>query len=95
MAPPYWSATDSEIDGAVLLAVSAYPAYCAIPRRWRAEFLRQVASDLEYLEEDLLERLVEETALLRGRVRAERDRTCCQLRFFAGIVEQHLGGCAN
>jgi NADP-dependent aldehyde dehydrogenase len=89
LAPPYWSATDNEIDGAVLLAASAFPAYRAIPRRWRAEFLRQIATDLEYLREDLVERMVEETPLLRGRVRAERDRTSFQLRFFAGLVKEH------
>ncbi len=36
-----------------------------------ARGLPAAASDLEYLEEDLLERLAEETALLQGRVRAE------------------------
>jgi NADP-dependent aldehyde dehydrogenase len=88
LEPPYWSVTYSEIDQAVRLAASAFPAYRAIPRRSRAEFLRQIAGNLEHLGEPLVERVVEETGLLPGRVRAERDRTCFQLRFFAGIVEE-------
>ena len=88
MEPPYWSVTDGEVDQAVRLAASAFPAYRAIPRRRRAEFLRQIASNLEHFGERLVERVVEETALPPGRVRAERDRTCFQLRFFAGMVEE-------
>jgi NADP-dependent aldehyde dehydrogenase len=67
---------------------SAFFAYRAIPRQRHAEFLRQIANNLERCGEHLVERVVEETALLLGRVRAERDRTCFQLRFFAGIVEE-------
>lgn len=86
--PPYYSATIDEVDRAVGLATDAFATYRKLARRRRAEFLRRVASEIEALGDGLLERVMEESALLPGRVRVERDRTCNQLRFFAGIVEE-------
>jgi len=63
LEPPYWQVNDSEIDQAVCVAAQAFPAYRAIARQRRAEFLRQIASNLEQLGEQLVERAVEETAL--------------------------------
>lgn len=88
LEPEYYSAGVEEVDRAVRLAVSAFAPYRTLPRARRAEFLRRIASRVESLGEPLLERVVAESALLPGRVAYERDRTCSQLRFFAGIAEE-------
>ena len=88
LEPAYSSVSETDLEDAVRLAASAFPVYRGLARERRAEFLRQIASSLEGLGESLVERVVDESALLPGRVRAERDRTCSQLRFFAGIVEE-------
>ncbi|MBZ5580303.1 MAG: aldehyde dehydrogenase (NADP(+)) [Acidobacteriia bacterium] len=88
LEPPYYSCDADDVDRAVNLAVSAFGAYRALPRQRRAEFLRQIATRIEELGDPLLERAMEESALLPARVRGERDRTCLQLRFFAGMVEE-------
>ncbi len=88
LPPDYFSAGDAELDRAVELAASAFQSYRDLPRRQRAAFLRQIAANLEALGDAVITRVLEESALPEGRVRGERDRTCMQLRFFAGIVEE-------
>jgi len=86
--PPYYTAGDGDLDEAVALASAAFADYRALPGRRRAEFLREIAAQLEALGDPLIERAMLETALPEPRVRGERDRTANQLRFFAGIVEE-------
>lgn len=86
--PAYYSATDSELDHAIGLAGSAFSVYRDLPRQRRAAFLQQIAANLEALGDGLVTRVMQESALPEGRVRIERARTCMQLRFFAGIVEE-------
>ncbi len=88
LEPPYYSASEADLERAVGMASAAFPAYRALPRQSRAAFLRQIASNLESLGDQLVHRTMQESALPEGRVRGERDRTCFQLRFFAGIVDE-------
>ena len=88
LPPAYYSATSQELDRAMALASCAFPLYRSLPRQARTGFLRQIASNLEELGDQLVHRVMQESALPEGRVRGERDRTCFQLRFFAGIVEE-------
>jgi NADP-dependent aldehyde dehydrogenase len=88
LEPAYHSATDSELDHAVELGGSAFLIYRDLPRQRRAAFLRQIAANIEALGDGVVTRVMEESALPEARVRIERARTCTQLRFFAGIVEE-------
>ncbi|HEX5472118.1 MAG TPA: aldehyde dehydrogenase (NADP(+)), partial [Lacipirellulaceae bacterium] len=54
--------------------------------RWSADLLEAIASQIEALGDELLERGELETALPRPRLIGERARTCGQLRMFAKIV---------
>lgn len=88
LEPAYLTVSAADLDRAVTLSASAFGPYRALPRSRRAEFLRAIAAKVEALGDGLLERVMAESALLPARVRGERDRTCMQLRFFAGIVEE-------
>jgi NADP-dependent aldehyde dehydrogenase len=88
LEPPCHSAGDRDLDEAVALAAAAAAGYRTLPRSQRAEFLREIASQLESHGTALVERVMLETALPEARVRGELDRTANQLRFFAGIVEE-------
>lgn len=88
LEPAFRGATREDLDRAVGLALSSFPTYRAISRTRRAEFLRAIAERIEAIGDPLIERVMAETALPEGRVRGERGRTCSQLRFFAGIVEE-------
>lgn len=88
LQPPYYSADDRDLDEAVALASAAFAGFRALPRSRRAEFLREIAAQLEALGDALVERVMLESALPETRVRGERDRTANQLRFFAQIVEE-------
>ncbi|MGD0667217.1 MAG: aldehyde dehydrogenase (NADP(+)) [Bryobacteraceae bacterium] len=88
LEPAFHTAGAGDLDEAVGLAWAAFADYRALPRGRRAEFLREIAAQLEALGDALIERVMQETALAEARVRGERDRTASQLRFFAGIVEE-------
>jgi len=86
--PPYYSASNGDLQQAVSLATEAFPTYRALSRKNRAEFLRAIAANIEGLGDQLIKRDMQESALPEARARNERDRTCFQLRFFAAIVEE-------
>ncbi|MHB0777688.1 aldehyde dehydrogenase family protein, partial [Halomonas sp. WWR20] len=52
----------------------------------RAMFLETVASEIEAIGDELIQRAVAETGLPQGRIEGERGRTCGQLRLFANVV---------
>jgi len=88
LEPLYHAATAEDLDRAVRLAADAFPVYRASSRHAKAAFLREIASQIEGLGDQLIERVMAESALPEARVRIERGRTCLQLRFFAGIAEE-------
>jgi len=88
LAPEYFSATDAEIGRAADLASEAFRVYGRLPGKARGAFLRAIADQIEKLGETLLERATQETALPAARIQSERTRTCNQLRFLAGVVEE-------
>jgi alpha-ketoglutaric semialdehyde dehydrogenase len=88
MEPAFHGAAMEDLEAAAQLAADAFPEYRALPRGKRAAFLRQIATNLEALGDPLIHRVMAESALPEPRVRGELGRTCGQLRFFAGIVEE-------
>lgn len=88
LEPAYQAATVADLERAAALASVAFPVYRDLPRAKRAAFLRAIADHIERIGDPLIERVMQESALPEGRVRGERGRTCGQLRFFAGIIEE-------
>ena len=88
LEPVYHAAGSDDLERAATLAAAAFPIYREMERQRKAVFLREIAAQIEALGDPLVERVMAESALPEARVRGERARTCFQLRFFAGIVEE-------
>lgn len=88
VGPDFYSATDDELINAVELAERARIVFGKTLGKERAEFLRQIADNIEALGDDLVERATLETGLPNARFQGERGRTCSQLRMFADFVEE-------
>lgn len=88
MEPAFGGATEADLDRACDLAAQAFDDYRNRPLAERAAFLEAIADNIVALGDELVERCVAESGLLRGRVEGERGRTVGQLRFFADIVRK-------
>lgn len=88
LRPVFHSATDAEVDRAVELAREAAPALEALGGAGRAALLREIAKGLEGAADELVPRVMAETALPEARVRGELGRTCFQLRLFADVAQE-------
>src|SRR5579872_6553165 len=86
--PPYFSASAQEVDRAVSLAQEAFASYSRISGKQRGKLLRHIASNIEAIANEVIERAELETALPKGRLQSETVRTCSQLRLFAQVVEE-------
>jgi alpha-ketoglutaric semialdehyde dehydrogenase len=88
LEPAYMSATPAEVDHAMALAAAAFPVYSNLSGKVRAEFLRTIATEIESVVDDIVERGQLETALPEPRLRGETARTTGQLRMFANQIEE-------
>ncbi|WP_236617119.1 aldehyde dehydrogenase family protein, partial [Litchfieldella anticariensis] len=86
LTPAYLGAGKEEVDQACALAEAAYGTYRETSKEDRAMFLETIASEIEAIGDDLIERGMAETGLPRARLEGERGRTCGQLRLFASVV---------
>ena len=86
--PVYQSATPEEVEKAMALAASAFPIYSNLSGKARAGFLRAIATEIESVVEDIVDRGQLETALPEPRLRGETGRTMGQLRMFATQIEE-------
>ncbi len=86
--PAFTSATAHEVDSAARLAHHAFLEYESTSGAQRANFLREVAVQLETDAEAIVRRAFEETALPVPRLQSEMGRTCFQLRLFADLVQE-------
>jgi len=93
LEPAFIPATSEEVDLAARLAAEAFEVYRRVPGRDRGAFLRTIATKIEAITSDIVERAGQETALPAGRLQAETARTCNQLRLFAQVAEE--GSWAN
>src|SRR5581483_4349250 len=87
LEPAFMPATRGELDAAAQLADQAFAIYSRVSGRDKADFLRQVAAELEWALAWIIDRAQKETALPEARLRGEMARTCGQLRMFAAVVE--------
>jgi NADP-dependent aldehyde dehydrogenase len=86
LEPGFGSASVEDVSRACELAWAAFDTYRSVPLEQRAAFLEAVAQSILDLGDELVERCIAESGLLRGRVEGERNRTVGQLRLFAGVV---------
>ncbi|MES2659742.1 MAG: aldehyde dehydrogenase (NADP(+)) [Verrucomicrobiota bacterium] len=88
LEPAYLTATPAEVDHAMALAAAAFPVYSNLSGKTRSGFLRAIASEIESVVDDIVERGILETALAEPRLRGETARTTGQLRMFANLIEE-------
>ncbi|HEY2586513.1 MAG TPA: aldehyde dehydrogenase (NADP(+)) [Tepidisphaeraceae bacterium] len=86
--PPFHEAIEAQVDQAMHAADQAFKDYRRRPPADRARFLHEIATQIESLGEDLIDRANRETALGVERLRGERGRTIGQLRMFADLIEE-------
>ncbi|MFD1616391.1 aldehyde dehydrogenase (NADP(+)) [Gelatiniphilus marinus] len=80
-------ASNSEVNQAADLASEAFKTYSKISGVKKAEFLREIATQIEALGDELLQVYSSESGLPNGRAMGERGRTLGQLRAFANHLE--------
>lgn len=88
LEPGFYSASMQEVDAAARLASEAFEVYGRSSGRQRGAFLRKIATNLEGIAAEVIERANRETALPTPRLQSETARTCGQLRLFARVIEE-------
>jgi len=88
LEPAFFPATTEEIERAVQLAAKAFEVYSRTSGRERGAFLRTIATKIESITNEIVERAAQETALPVARLQGETARTCGQLRLFAQVAEE-------
>jgi NADP-dependent aldehyde dehydrogenase len=88
MEPVFGGGSAKDVAAACELAEAAFDAYRAVSLSERAKFLEAIAQGILDLGDALVERVMSESGLPRGRVEGERGRTVGQLRMFAGLARE-------
>jgi 2,5-dioxopentanoate dehydrogenase len=88
MMPSFHEASRGDCDRAVQAAATAYATYRRTTPESRAAFLEKIASEIEALGDDLIQRANAETGLPEARLQGERGRTTGQLRAFAALIKE-------
>ena len=91
LQPRFFAATAEEVELAVRLASEAFGAFRRLSGGERRAFLRKIATKIESIAGDTVERAGQETALPRARLQGETARTCVQLRLFADVARRDRG----
>lgn len=86
LEPIYVGGSRAHVEQACELAEAAYATYRETSLEERATFLETIASEIEAIGSELVERAMVETGLPQVRIEGERGRTCGQLRLFASVV---------
>ena len=88
MEPEFYGGTTQDVDAACSLAEAAFDVYRATSLEKRASFLEAIAQGILDLGDELVERVMAESGLPRGRIEGERGRTVGQLRLFANLARE-------
>ncbi len=88
LTPPFFNATDAEVNDALAAAVDAFDDYRTRPREQIAAFLDRIAEEILRLGDDFIRRANQETALPEARLTGERTRTVNQIKMFADLVRE-------
>lgn len=84
----FQESTAQEINEAGLRAAKAFAEYRVLSGTKKADFLEEIARQIEALGDELLQRANAETALPLARLTGERGRTTGQLRLFASYLRE-------
>ena len=79
----YFAASENDVNNALKKAKEAFPVYSNLSLIKRADFLEQIANEIEDLGDELIRQAVLESGLPEARFIGERGRTTAQLRLFA------------
>ena len=88
MEPEFGGGSAHDVNAACVLAEQAFDAYRSVSLEERAKFLETIAQGILDLGDVLVERVMSESGLPRGRVEGERGRTVGQLRLFASLARE-------
>lgn len=88
MAPEFGGGSAKDVDDACRLAARDFDAYRSLSIELRAGFLEAIAQGILDLGDSLVERVMSESGLPRGRVEGERGRTVGQLKLFASLARE-------
>ena len=88
LEPIYYAATTKELDRAISVANEAFTTYGESSSRVRSVFLRAIAEEIDAREDEIVARMMSESALPEGRCRGEKGRTVGQLRMFADLLDE-------
>jgi alpha-ketoglutaric semialdehyde dehydrogenase len=88
LEPAFFGGTAKDVDAACTLAEAAFDTFRATSLEQRAAFLEAIAQGIVDLGDELVERVMAESGLPRGRVEGERGRTAGQLRLFAALTRE-------
>jgi len=80
--------TPAHVDAAVRAAEAAFPTYSALPRDVRAQFLEEIATQIDARGDEITTAGTSETGLPEARLVGERGRTTGQLRLFAAHIRK-------
>ena len=80
--------TPANVDAAARAAEAAFPIYSALPREVRAQFLEEIAAQIDARGDAITAHGSAETGLPEARLVGERGRTTGQLRLFAGHIRK-------
>lgn len=83
----FTDATIEEVNKALQSSWQAFEVYRNINLKTRAHFLRMIASDLQGLQEEIVQAGMKETNLEHGRLTGEFNRTVFQLNSYADACE--------
>ena len=86
LEPRYAGATLDVIDTACRLAAEAFDGFRQTDQEVRAQLLETIASRLEAVGAELVERAIAESGLPRPRLEGELGRTAGQLRLFSRVL---------
>jgi hypothetical protein len=80
--------TPANVDAAARAAEAAFPIYSALPREVRAQFLEEIAAQIDARGDAITAHGSAETGLPEARLVGERGRTTGQLRLFAAHIRK-------
>jgi len=80
--------TPAHVDAAARAAEAAFPIYGALPREARAQFLEEIAAQIDARGDAITAHGSAETGLPDARLVGERGRTTGQLRLFAAHIRK-------
>ena len=83
----FFEASPNEVDQACELANSAFVEFRNISDKNRAQFLREIANQIEDLGDELIQTYCLESGLEASRALIERSRTCYQITSLADTLD--------